>query len=608
MEVSIQPPASPISVQPGLAAAFPAGVPQSAQALDGRGLEHVAAGGAAADEPTSSPEMSMPATYTGSPVGPVSWQLKEKASLMPEWVWTPAPPGNFLPPLVAQGSLTVGATYDYHTGYVKCDGVLQPTDEQADIAIESSFGYVSSIAPDLYHTFMQIRATRDFAQAIALAPVEEVDPRPQLNEEVARRILGVLKLASSIHGGVQKLVRRLEEFEKLSQDDFRRVIRRELRINPNRLTDDDIEEFSAAFEDAETGPGTLNVEEVTDFLENGHTLFTPNGEDDPILAGEAGKGKKDTKKGHGVSPELVRRLQQLFKAATYGTSLVKFLRKFDKDRSGTLGMEELRKIVRQQLRIKPEALSDEDIGVLASALENGSGELSIEDLAEFIEQGSTVGVEDAMGEAEDKDGVLEGDESGGLMGWRESSRQMRRGARKAKKDSEDWREDGGASGGVDGGSPSKPASAPQSTGGSTAQRPGTSQTGCGQTVRPHSWQGQLLFPCLNSENGGLLRTPGRGPPKSSRSARTVEVPGSRGVAGGIVLPAPSVMGVGDQAIRPATAPVDALSMPPLLGSARGGLRSRQMQPNDSAAESLTFRSPRPGTHQHRRRHQPAYAL
>ena len=69
--------------------------------------------------------------------------------------------------------------------------------------------------------------------------------------------------------------------------------------------------------------------------------------------------------------------------------LRKALEKFDDDKNGTLNNEEFKQLIRNELKIGPEDLSDTDIAKLTQALDDdGSDSLSADEIYDFIEQGT----------------------------------------------------------------------------------------------------------------------------------------------------------------------------------------------------------------------------
>merc|ERR1711879_1133908 len=64
-------------------------------------------------------------------------------------------------------------------------------------------------------------------------------------------------------------------------------------------------------------------------------------------------------------------------------------KKYDKDRTGTLSGDEFKRLVRVQLKITPEKLSDANIKHLVDALDDdGSNTLALDEIYDFIERGT----------------------------------------------------------------------------------------------------------------------------------------------------------------------------------------------------------------------------
>lgn len=111
-----------------------------------------------------------------------------------------------------------------------------------------------------------------------------------------------------------------------------------------------------------------------------------------------------------INPEVAKRVQMQLKTATYGTSAIRMLRKYDKDRSGSFEPEEIKRLIRVDLRIPPTNISDKDIDALVHALDpDGGGDVSIEEMAEFVERGIAVFQE----KAEEAARAKEKEEAGG---------------------------------------------------------------------------------------------------------------------------------------------------------------------------------------------------
>ena len=112
------------------------------------------------------------------------------------------------------------------------------------------------------------------------------------------------------------------------------------------------------------GSGTLNVQELADFVERGTDTF-------PL-------GKQDIMD-HGVAVSLQGALQA---ALTYE----RLFNRFDKSGDGLLNTAELLGLFRKYLGITPAEASNSDIALLVKALDDdGSGTLAIAELVSFVE-------------------------------------------------------------------------------------------------------------------------------------------------------------------------------------------------------------------------------
>lgn len=90
-----------------------------------------------------------------------------------------------------------------------------------------------------------------------------------------------------------------------------------------------------------------------------------------------------------INEDAAKRLQSQLKFATSGTVPQKLFRKYDKDKSGTLTAEEFKRLIRVELRIPHDKISDKDIDAFVLALDDdGAGSLSIEEIADFVERGT----------------------------------------------------------------------------------------------------------------------------------------------------------------------------------------------------------------------------
>mmetsp|Transcript_103574 Transcript_103574/g.297619 ORF Transcript_103574/g.297619 Transcript_103574/m.297619 type:complete len:1370 (+) Transcript_103574:118-4227(+) len=101
-------------------------------------------------------------------------------------------------------------------------------------------------------------------------------------------------------------------------------------------------------------------------------------------------GKANGKAGTLEMDEAVaKKIQSKLKAACYGTTPQVLFSRWDKDGGGTLDHAEFKKMVRVGLKIPPSDLADQLIKALIKALDDdNNGELSIAELADFVERGT----------------------------------------------------------------------------------------------------------------------------------------------------------------------------------------------------------------------------
>eukprot|EP00927_Polykrikos_kofoidii_P076857 TRINITY_DN73881_c0_g1_i1.p1 TRINITY_DN73881_c0_g1~~TRINITY_DN73881_c0_g1_i1.p1 ORF type:complete len:754 (-),score=124.73 TRINITY_DN73881_c0_g1_i1:79-2340(-) len=503
----------------------------------------------------------------------------------------------------------------------------------------------------------------------------------RISDQLARRLQSQLKHAAQTSGGFQKILRKYDKDRNgtLTAEELKRLVRVELRVTQDSISNRDIDTLVAALDDDSTG--TLSADEIVDFIERGAATFhsgpeaAPAGEehadepivstvsvapdfstvtisaasdypgsdvgilhhpmaegplgyvasidpgfqaallqffashataklaggaayhrsqtnevDDPKAVAEAARLRKEQKRRQKIHYETARRLHILLKCATQNTSPGRLVRKFDKDRSGSLSTDEVKRLLRRQLRISAETLGDEDIVALVGALDDGDGDLVIDDLLEFLEKGPSV-MENSF---------LEGDGS------------LEELAQQAPEEAAQLSPCGGASvsaatpqvaerpvplGDVSARGQTRGQPKPRknimltgkrhsdfarleqrdvgrsSTDGGEAAGRGPSSAAKGSVdkgrTRDSSCWHQVLYPALPSESSALIHTPRLFSSERPRSARNVEVSGSRGVVGGIVASTPKVVGISrDLRGHSATATVE---WPQISNGTGGGL-------------------------------------
>ena len=105
----------------------------------------------------------------------------------------------------------------------------------------------------------------------------------------------------------------------------------------------------------------------------------------------------------GLDAALARKLQMRLKAAMYGVDPLTFFQRFDRDHGGTIDTEELRLLIRATLKIPPLEISDAEIKKLVEALDDdGSGDLDIEELADFVDRGAATFFEGTLDDEAEK--------------------------------------------------------------------------------------------------------------------------------------------------------------------------------------------------------------
>ena len=86
---------------------------------------------------------------------------------------------------------------------------------------------------------------------------------------------------------------------------------------------------------------------------------------------------------------MANKVQSKLKAAVYGSDPRTFFARYDKDKGGTLDAREFKLCIRQALKVSPKDLPDRDIDLFVKALDDdGSGDLDIDELADFVERGT----------------------------------------------------------------------------------------------------------------------------------------------------------------------------------------------------------------------------
>eukprot|EP00933_Yihiella_yeosuensis_P061091 TRINITY_DN6391_c0_g1_i1.p1 TRINITY_DN6391_c0_g1~~TRINITY_DN6391_c0_g1_i1.p1 ORF type:complete len:785 (-),score=139.13 TRINITY_DN6391_c0_g1_i1:163-2517(-) len=230
-----------------------------------------------------------------------------------------------------------------------------------------------------------------------------------LAPEVQDKIRSKIKAAAYTGTSGKQLEVLFSRFDKdgtgeIDDDGLRRALRRVLRIPPSAISDQEIVSFCALLDNDNSG--TVSVDEIVKFVgaepasKRGKSRFDnvlePIKTVDDMAPGsarqkEAAAPPKPRKKGPPLSQEQIDKVRARIKGAAYtgasGKNLDVVFSRFDKDGTGQLDDDEVRRAVRRTFRIPPSDVSDQEISSLCALLDDdNSGSVSIEELVAFVGQ------------------------------------------------------------------------------------------------------------------------------------------------------------------------------------------------------------------------------
>lgn len=108
-----------------------------------------------------------------------------------------------------------------------------------------------------------------------------------------------------------------------------------------------------------------------------------------VVEKKPGPNQGYTKGQKKISDEIARRVQNALRLALVGIPPEKVFSKFDKDKDGLLSSDEFRRLVRMNLRIPADKLSDHDIATFVAALDDDcSGTLGVAEVLDFVDRGT----------------------------------------------------------------------------------------------------------------------------------------------------------------------------------------------------------------------------
>jgi len=230
--------------------------------------------------------------------------------------------------------------------------------------------------------------------------------RRKIDEKVAEKLQSKLK-AACIDTAPAKFFKKFDKDKSgdMNAKELSKMIRVSLKISEKELSEADVKALIDALDD--DGSGSLSLDELADFVEHGTATFYA----DHAATEAADAGKRTTKWGAKDEPDEMKKLrrataakerkkktldeaemahfQMKLQAATFGHSPQELFKSFDKSGDGLLNAEELTHLIRVELRIPGSELSDDEIAMFIKAVDDdGTGNLSLAELGDFVEHGT----------------------------------------------------------------------------------------------------------------------------------------------------------------------------------------------------------------------------
>merc|ERR1712232_1169943 len=125
--------------------------------------------------------------------------------------------------------------------------------------------------------------------------------------------------------------------------------------------------------------GTVSIDEIVDFVGVEPEMSQRTGN---ILSPRLSQRSPRPRRVAPLSGDMLDMIRAKMKASSYastgGRSTTVLFNRFDKDGSGQLHPDEVRKALRKVLRISPEVITDNDIAALCAMLDrDGSGSVGV---------------------------------------------------------------------------------------------------------------------------------------------------------------------------------------------------------------------------------------
>ena len=225
--------------------------------------------------------------------------------------------------------------------------------------------------------------------------------RHEIDDETAEKLQARLR-AATIGTDPRKLFSKYDRDRAgtLDETEFTMLVRKDLKLAPNDVSEKDIKALVAALDD--DGEGTLSIEELADFVERGKATFYAAREsgadaapmrwgahEDTAEMKALRRRTKERQAKPGFDEAVIGKLRSRLRAATLGTAPAELFASFDRSGDGHLDARELTALIRKELKIPTDRLSDADVSTLVRWLDDdGTGSLSIAELADFVERGA----------------------------------------------------------------------------------------------------------------------------------------------------------------------------------------------------------------------------
>lgn len=244
---------------------------------------------------------------------------------------------------------------------------------------------------------------------VGLAPLSPGKRPPRLNLDVIEKLRSKIKAAAYSGPSSRRLDDLFQRFDKdssrfLEEGEVRTAFRRTLRIPQSVVSDLEISSFCALLDVG--GIGAIGIDEIMAFVgEDAKTAKPPRSP--PSLSKSKSTASQESwnlsqsprlaqisaarvQRRAQEEAEILNKIRAMIKASAstvhIGRQLGGLFSRFDKDDSGQLQEQDVRKILRCTFKIAPRVVSDTDIDVFSKFLDtHNTGFLKIDAILSFVE-------------------------------------------------------------------------------------------------------------------------------------------------------------------------------------------------------------------------------